>query len=286
MSQPSELVVWASDTNFSSGPESGSPTKVDPGAAYEAQGGVPGNAFVAPYWNWVLNNHSLWMQYLQNLDTDVDFLTPDYSWLGAHTFAQTVYVESGILCNSSITANGIVKSNGYAVRGSELEVVGNLTYTDLNGNVIPKNRTVSIPLDIVAGATNPTASFKITPAGLAQAIGGQADGYIYLKLPAGATLTGVVVGATNAGIPVTMTLVSEEVNISTGVVTQVDLTHAGTRDLTTGSGSTFETMTAGTMSHAVDNTKRYRLGLDSGGAGATIHQVLVSFADAGFYGHG
>lgn len=49
---------WATDTNFSSGPASGTPTKVDPGAAAALQGFVPGNPVAAASHNFLLNQLS------------------------------------------------------------------------------------------------------------------------------------------------------------------------------------------------------------------------------------
>lgn len=42
---------WASDTNYSSGPDNGTPTKVDPGSARAAQGWVPGDPVAAQHLN-------------------------------------------------------------------------------------------------------------------------------------------------------------------------------------------------------------------------------------------
>lgn len=119
MPQPSDLALWASDTNFASGTESGTPTKVDPGAAYEAQGGVPGQPFVAPYWNWALNNHSQWLQYLQGLHTDSFFLGQTLVWTAAQRFTG-------------------------ASRHAALQLVAEGSYTDADGASAPQTRVKRI----------------------------------------------------------------------------------------------------------------------------------------------
>lgn len=47
--------VWASDTNYSSGVDSGTPTKVDPGAGLTAQGFIPGSGVPAQHMNYILH---------------------------------------------------------------------------------------------------------------------------------------------------------------------------------------------------------------------------------------
>ena len=45
--------IWASDTNYSSGPNTGTPTRVDPGAGYFAQGWIPGQTVPGQYANFL-----------------------------------------------------------------------------------------------------------------------------------------------------------------------------------------------------------------------------------------
>lgn len=51
--------VFAGDTNFSSGPDTGTPTKVDPGEAITEQGLIPGGPLAAQHFNFVQNKHSV-----------------------------------------------------------------------------------------------------------------------------------------------------------------------------------------------------------------------------------
>jgi hypothetical protein len=66
MSRPDTLPEWATDTNFAAGSEdwSATPTKVEPSAGKKATGQVPESAFPAPEYNWLLNNFSEWIDFL------------------------------------------------------------------------------------------------------------------------------------------------------------------------------------------------------------------------------
>lgn len=60
--KPSDTFTWATDTNFSSGPDTGNPTKANPpGWPNVAQGNVPGLGVVAAFINKVLNVIGQWV---------------------------------------------------------------------------------------------------------------------------------------------------------------------------------------------------------------------------------
>lgn len=87
MAKPTNLAVWGGDTNFSSGPESGSPVKVEPSAGAKAQGWVPGQPFRGPRLNWWQNTVASWIAYLDNLPAESAFLGAAYTWTAAHVFS-------------------------------------------------------------------------------------------------------------------------------------------------------------------------------------------------------
>lgn len=67
MAKPSRLPIHASDTNFATGPDTGTPTKVEPSAGIKAQGFVPGTGFLAQHVNdllWVIVQWILWVDSL------------------------------------------------------------------------------------------------------------------------------------------------------------------------------------------------------------------------------
>lgn len=69
MAKPATLPTWATDTNYSAGPDSGTPTKVTPSAGYIAQGQVPGNFFGSQYWNWLLFWICSWLSWINTRGT-------------------------------------------------------------------------------------------------------------------------------------------------------------------------------------------------------------------------
>jgi hypothetical protein len=86
---------WASDANFSAGPDVGQPTKVEPADPYKAQGLVPGEEFLGAYMNWLLHELVLWAGYVDGLPTDPDFVDEDFAWGGSHTFTEPVLMTNG-----------------------------------------------------------------------------------------------------------------------------------------------------------------------------------------------
>lgn len=69
MAKPATLPTWATDTNYSSGPDNGTPTKATPSAGYIAQGQVPGNFFGSQYWNWLLFWVCSWLSWINTRGT-------------------------------------------------------------------------------------------------------------------------------------------------------------------------------------------------------------------------
>lgn len=64
MAKPTQPIpTWASDTNFASGPDAGSPTKATPSAGIMSQGQVPGTFFGSQWWNYLINTLGVWLAY-------------------------------------------------------------------------------------------------------------------------------------------------------------------------------------------------------------------------------
>jgi hypothetical protein len=70
MAKPGTVTTWSTDTNIATGTEAGTPTKVAPSAGFIAQGLVPGDLFVGPYVNWLINAICGWIAYLNLSGTD------------------------------------------------------------------------------------------------------------------------------------------------------------------------------------------------------------------------
>lgn len=81
--KPASVPSWATDASFSSGPKSGSVTKVQPSSGALAQGDVPGQPYRAERHNWLWNLICAWLFYLSDLHNQVQFLNKDYHFTGS-----------------------------------------------------------------------------------------------------------------------------------------------------------------------------------------------------------
>lgn len=67
-SRPTIDPVWATDTNYTNGPEVGTPTKVNPGAAVRTEGALPDTIFPAQHFNHQMGLLAQWLAYYKDLD--------------------------------------------------------------------------------------------------------------------------------------------------------------------------------------------------------------------------
>lgn len=79
----------ATAANFSTGPETGTATKIDGGATVTNQGLIPGTSFIGQWFNHKLNQFYQWCQYLDNLHGESAFLSQAYTWTGQHKIDST-----------------------------------------------------------------------------------------------------------------------------------------------------------------------------------------------------
>lgn len=87
MPAPSTVPTWATDATFTSGPKSGSPTKITPSSGAQAQGEVPGDSYRAERHNWLFNLVCGWLAWLATINTQSDFLNRTFAWVAQHTFS-------------------------------------------------------------------------------------------------------------------------------------------------------------------------------------------------------
>ena len=273
MAQPADILNWASDTNFTTGPESGTPTKVDPGATYEAQGFVPDDAFVGPYVNWALNNVSLWLAYLKNLDADSYFLGRAYSWTAAHVWSALGRFTAGL-------------------RASAIQLVtgGDMLYTDAAGASAPRLRLRSVPLRV----QNENATVAWAGGGSSITMVNLGGAYIPLTqhdLPQGASMQTARAWGHDDGGTLTIEFGYWEITHSSGVAAYTQLgvsTRTGTNafldyNFSAGTGGTY-------VNHTIDWTNRRYIfyingnNITSGGS-KYFTDVYVTFNDVGFVGN-
>lgn len=104
MATPSTLPTWATDANFTSGPKSGSPTKVVPSAGALAQGDVPGQPYRSERKNWLFYWICQWLAYLSNLNNETGFVNAAFTWGGIHVFDFPATFNSNTALNGTTTS--------------------------------------------------------------------------------------------------------------------------------------------------------------------------------------
>lgn len=121
--------AWSTDTNFATGPSTGLPTKVDPGAAQAAQGFVPGvTPFSPAQLNFILANHADAARYAlaAHLSSFTE-VTPDTAPITGANIA-AVYsstLRQVLLCKGGANSVHLVTDDGFAtVRGTTGTVTG------------------------------------------------------------------------------------------------------------------------------------------------------------------
>lgn len=112
---------WASAANFASGPNIGTPTKVDPGAGTFAQGFVPGNTLPAQHFNFLLSEVT---EYLEHLADEL-IVAIDGTNGGSYTLASTLtFAGQDVRFSSDVQL----------LSGSDLEVLSGASIALFNGS--------------------------------------------------------------------------------------------------------------------------------------------------------
>lgn len=114
MAKPVTLPIWATDTNLSSGTESGSSVKSEPALGVKQQGFVPGRAAPARYYNWLLNLIYTWIVYLDGLASDAQWLSTLWIWTNRHIWSGSF--GPGLLDSASCEVNYVNGSGGASTR--------------------------------------------------------------------------------------------------------------------------------------------------------------------------
>ena len=201
---------------------------MEPSLGYKQAGFVPGAQFLGDYVNWYFFNNYEWIQYLDALHTEVQFLNKAYVFtntlqctgftcttLAASTIATTGNCTFGDTTGDSVAVTGTLTANVATVQGTITSTAGVLR--TLAGNVIssadvqaggdfiygsPPGRLKFLPLTSFTDA-NGTATRRWLVAAKESAVDGSDnfnlnvvspntyDVVCEIKLPHGSTLTGV-----------------------------------------------------------------------------------------------
>lgn len=146
MAQP-PLPVWATDTNFSSGPKSGSPTKIEPSLGAKQQGDVPGQPYRSERKNWLFNLFAEWCRYARDLHLETAFLDKAYDWINNHIFQALVTFESGF----EVTGGGDVSFGSSALLRTSAVKSKHFMVDELNTDLTIPSENYWIRLELPDG---------------------------------------------------------------------------------------------------------------------------------------
>ncbi len=295
MAKPLNNFEFATNTNYSTGPDVGTPTKVAPSAGEIDSGFVRGTAAVAQHVNWLFGEVQEWLEYLAGLATDTEFLEDleDRDWHfkgeivvdGGADIALGVSVGGDLEVGDTFFVSGDTTLTGAVTLSSSLTVTGT---TLMNGdltlgagdNITMASRTVScnVPLNF-----SPCMSSSLDAQSWLGA-GGVYGFHVFgdtatslpsvceFTVPVGASLINVLVGysAFSAGMELELFRVQNTANANT--TTLLDSFTGG------GSGAGNTSLSAGAPSAATNET-RYRVDLKpSGGVDSTEADVVTYLA--------
>lgn len=262
--------AWATDTNFTAGDDSGSPTKVSASAGVKAQGWRPGDAlgFVGAWFNFWMNQLYLWATYLDDLHNSSDFLNKTYAWTGDHSWDGTLSMTSGNLSGSgSIDITGTVEGAAFSLDHGSNEYA----YKSARG-------------------TNKLQRLTQIPVGSGAAVpfyGDTANGYLKndasgtvlfpLDLPGGQVFNGFAAGLLAPSGTLTLKVYKFVLNLVTAGAT---VTQIGSTFTTSTTG--FEIASIGAFSETINNAStQYYVEIVASATNQEIHYISTTFQDAG-----
>lgn len=260
-SDPLTTIPWATDTNLSSGPQSGQTTKFAPSLAYMQQGCVPGRSAPGRYMNYFFNQLYQWM----------------------------LYLHDGVFTGALAVADAPVRARDLPTGGFE--------WCDAAGAKITPTRTVYLPLTAATSRSADIPQFLVNDA----AVDGGSDaaytqlgsattskGWVWhVRVPRDAVVTSVVAGVTDSGAPtnpMTLRVYSSTENLSTP--SSQSVARIGFDTASAGAGT--KVMTANlspTFTKNSLNNLYVRIDCSDSGTLNTVQWVYMAFDDPGPRNH-
>lgn len=250
MAKPTKVPTWATDADYSNGPEVGTPTKADPGAGVQAEGYIPQTRLAAQVINWWQNLVGQWTSWLDSTfagggGDPIEFLEP---------------LDS-------------VHSLGDVGAGGEF------LYVDASGAPITKTRVINVsgnaPISVSSGATYDGSVWTLQPSNTIRIPVG--------PIPSGATITRVRAGVLLNGIGAEVTMRFYRVRATTSDGLPQGRTQIGS-DQTWGGVSVDWTLDLSGLSESVNRQTDHHyveIVTGSGGTSCQVRGVFVDFSDPG-----
>lgn len=158
MAKPFNNFEFATDTNYATGPDVGTPTKVAPSAGEIDSGFVRGTAAVAQHMNYLFGEIQEWLFYLAGLAADSEFLGDLEAWISAHAwtftatnniFTHAVGINGTLDVGGKLTTSTQAEFGGLVTCDTQLHVLGN---ADVDGN-LNVDGTTSLVGNVTLGGT-------------------------------------------------------------------------------------------------------------------------------------
>lgn len=303
MAKPAAPLSWSTDTNFSAGPETGTPTKEDP-AGVASQGWTAGRAAPAKWMNWVLNRLGAWTSYLDDLHNDADFLGQQYVWTNYHQFDTGPTFNGGQFIGPTVFTVGadvVFESTNFQVdavnvlfaglRSTNTIALANISneilYTDGAGVSSPRARTELVNLASGQISGNPTgivASVLVSLSAPSYWTWPTTSGQVTfpLKFPRGAGISSIRVGASNqsgGSATVTCTLMGKGANKVTPSATSAAALDVDSLSLASSADHIFTLIPS--VPVTVDNSVAEYFLIIDGQVDCRIHWIEINYTDPG-----
>lgn len=178
MAKPSSTFEWATNTNYVTGPDAGTPTKVEPSAGEVDDGFVRNTAAVAQHMNWALGQVQGWTDYLSDLHNETEFLNKTYTWTGVQALGGSVETTYSAARSRVININpqacfGVWDTSGNG--GAGIDLLGGAYVRESTTLGTTVESTIAIPLVLPIGAVITGWAAVVTPAS-----GGTKNAYVRL----------------------------------------------------------------------------------------------------------
>lgn len=109
MAKPTEVFDWATDTNQNTGPDQGTPTKLEPPSGFQAQGWISEAPLFAQYLNWLLYAIGQWLGWLSKPDAGGLKATGTVAYSGTISSTPTKLLIFGDTMPTTIEPENVVQ---------------------------------------------------------------------------------------------------------------------------------------------------------------------------------
>jgi hypothetical protein len=243
-----DFPAWSATTNYTTGPDVGTPTKVAPSAGEIAEGFVPETAAVPQYVNYLFANIKQHITYLRGLTAEA------LTWTAAQIFSNTATFNGAVTMTSTVTTSFEL---GYAIPKTCRVMVPPTEFEAIEGGIW-----------LYAPNTGGASVWVSTPTVTPELLVG------HVRVPNEATVTGcqVSVFSNNTADTGEVKFWRVRVDHTTGAPTYLQIGATATFDYVGG----YEVKTAGAVSVLFAETDFLAIEIATGTAGAGSLQLVAA----------